>query len=539
MQLAPDSGVTFHDMFCGAGGSTLGAFQAGARPVVGMNHWKTACQSYEANHAAPAACVDVVTQDPRRYPAADMLLASPECTHHSYARGKPKDDPSLFDPDGDQAAERSRATMWDVVRFAEAHAYRIVITENVGAAVKWGLPKGRKLPPGRYGPLFEAWLGAMTALDYSHQVVHLNSMVCGVPQSRDRLYVCFWKRDQRPPDLGITALGLCPSCRELVDGVQTWRRPSAANAGSYGQQYDYSCPSCAVPIQLAVRPAAAAIDWKLPATKIGERTRPLKPATMERIRRGLEKLKHRPDVLALGHGLVVQVGGNLFERPGYARAWTTAETHPTVTQTADRALVMPTTHDDSSDRTRDPRVRELPTITGANRGELALIIEHRGTPDRPGGGNQARHPDSEALGTISAQGYHHSLLIANYGKADGPQHKQGWQRHVDDDTFGTVTARDSHAIFNYRNGQGVRPMEAPLDTVTAVENRALLGDVDSIDVAECTFRMVTPEELKRASGFTSDYVLHGTRGDQVCQVGNAVTAPVERELVRRMIESIS
>lgn len=153
--------LTFHDMFCGAGGSTLGALQAGATPSIGMNHWQTACDSYDENHSASggrAACVDVVTQDPRRYPRADLLLASPECTHHSYARGKQKDDPGLFDPDGDQGAQRSRATMWDVVRFAEAHAYRAVIVENVGAAVKWGLRRGQKLKHGHYGPLFVAWL---------------------------------------------------------------------------------------------------------------------------------------------------------------------------------------------------------------------------------------------------------------------------------------------------------------------------------------------------------------------------------------------
>jgi DNA (cytosine-5)-methyltransferase 1 len=229
--------LTFHDMFCGAGGSTEGARMAGAIPLIGMNHWPVACESYDTNHAqhgARAACVDVVTQDPRRYPRADLLLASPECTHHSYARGKQKDDPGLFDPEGDMGAERSRATMWDVVRFAEAHEYKAVIVENVGAAVKWGLPRGRKLKHGDYGPLFVAWLQAMEALDYRWRVVHLNSMVCGVPQSRDRLYVVFWKKWQRTPDLDITALGWCPRCDELVNGRQTCTATSVTRSRRSG-----------------------------------------------------------------------------------------------------------------------------------------------------------------------------------------------------------------------------------------------------------------------------------------------------------------
>lgn len=508
--------LTFHDMFCGAGGSSEGARAAGAVPTIGLNHWPIACHSYEANHAkqgARAACVDVVTQDPRRYPRADMLLASPECTHHSYARGKPKDDPSLFDPDGDQAAERSRATAWDVVRFAEVHQYRAIIVENVGAAVKWGLRRGQKLKHGDYGPLFVAWLQAMEALDYRWRVVHLNSMVCGVPQSRDRLYVVFWRKGQRTPDLDIPALGWCPSCDKLAYSRQTWKRPGAT-LGTYGQGYIYACPTCSTAVALAVRPAAAAIDWTLPAAKIGERTRPLKDATVERIRRGLERLRDRPHTVRLQDGLVVQVGANLFTRDGAKpRAWPLEEPMPCVTATAEARS------------TDDP----MHTIVGSDR--LAVIATLRG-------GNVPTLVDGQPIDTVCASGSHHALLIANYGSAGGPIGKQGWARHVDDGPVGTVTATDSHALFNYRAGQGVRHPDEPLDTLTAIENRALLGEVTAEEIAECTFRMLQPDELKIASGFTPSYVLKGNKRDQVCQVGNAVTAPAEAELVRRVIASL-
>ena len=37
----------------------------------------------------------------------------------------------------DEAAERSRATMWDVVRFSEHHRYAAVIVENVVEVAQW------------------------------------------------------------------------------------------------------------------------------------------------------------------------------------------------------------------------------------------------------------------------------------------------------------------------------------------------------------------------------------------------------------------
>ena len=54
-------------------------------------------------------------------PRTDLLWASPECTNHSRAKGrKLPTQPDLFgDVLPDAAADRSRATMWDVVRFTE------------------------------------------------------------------------------------------------------------------------------------------------------------------------------------------------------------------------------------------------------------------------------------------------------------------------------------------------------------------------------------------------------------------------------------
>ena len=86
-------------------------------------------ETHNANHPDtdydPA---DLFQVDPRGYQRTDVLWASLECT-----RGRRRNidaTPDLFDEVlPNEAAERSRATMWDVVRFAEYHRYRAVVLE--------------------------------------------------------------------------------------------------------------------------------------------------------------------------------------------------------------------------------------------------------------------------------------------------------------------------------------------------------------------------------------------------------------------------
>lgn len=184
--------VTLTDLFCGAGGSSLGAAMAGGELRLGLNHSKTAIETHSRNfQEADHDCEDIAsltTAQIRRYPDSDILLASPECTNMSLAKGARRRMPqaaSLFDdgPAGDDDQDRSRATMWDVPRFAEqkilkGRPYKALVIENVVDAFKWGEDGN--------GGLFQAWLQALTALGYHHEIVWLNSMfVPSTPQSRD------------------------------------------------------------------------------------------------------------------------------------------------------------------------------------------------------------------------------------------------------------------------------------------------------------------------------------------------------------------
>ena len=288
--------LTLTDLFCGAGGSSTGAEQVpGVEVVMAVNHWRLAVATHAANHPGTAHdCADISQVDPRRYPSTDLLWASPECTNHSIARGVSRrrqaearrtDLLGLLEtagPGGD-AATRSRATMWDVVRFAEHHAYRAIVVENVVEAASW--------------VLFPAWRSALMALGYETRLICLNSMHAAsgglpAPQSRDRLYVVAWRRGDTAPDLEpvIRPWAWCET-HGWVQALQAFKNP-ARRVGRYRAQYANRCPQTSCRnrvVEPPTLPAASIIDWTDPGTRIGDRERPLAPRTLDRIRAGIRR----------------------------------------------------------------------------------------------------------------------------------------------------------------------------------------------------------------------------------------------------------
>ncbi len=62
------SGLTITDLFCGAGGSGLGAEAAGFELVMAANHWAKAIETHSANFPdTEHDCADISQVDPRRY----------------------------------------------------------------------------------------------------------------------------------------------------------------------------------------------------------------------------------------------------------------------------------------------------------------------------------------------------------------------------------------------------------------------------------------------------------------------------------------
>ena len=83
----------------------------------------------------------------------DLLVASPECTHHSIARG------------GKPCDEQSRASAWNVLHWCQELYVRNLIMENVPEFIDWGpLGAARRPLKSRKGHTFQAFILALQSL---------------------------------------------------------------------------------------------------------------------------------------------------------------------------------------------------------------------------------------------------------------------------------------------------------------------------------------------------------------------------------------
>jgi DNA (cytosine-5)-methyltransferase 1 len=72
--------LTYTDIFCGAGGSSIGLTEAGFELKLAANHWARAIETHSANFRdAEHLLADVSNYDMRRLPSTDILWASPIC----------------------------------------------------------------------------------------------------------------------------------------------------------------------------------------------------------------------------------------------------------------------------------------------------------------------------------------------------------------------------------------------------------------------------------------------------------------------------
>lgn len=579
--------LTVTDMFCGAGGSTSGMVQIpGVRVILAANHWPLAIETHNTNHqSTDHDCADLSQVRPERYPHTDILWASPECTNHSQAKGiKRGTTQGEFDlwedkPLPDEAAERSRATMWDVPRFAEFHKYKAVVIENVVDAYRW--------------VMFPAWLMAMEALGYTHQIVWLNSMHAQAyglpaPQSRDRMYVIFTMKGNKQPDVQkwTRPQAYCPD-HGLIRAVQVFKK--AEKWGRYRAQYLYKCGACGTVVEPGWLPASSAIDWSIEGVRIGDRKTALSPKTMARIEKGIERY-WRP--------LVIEASGNTYDSAdpnhrqhgdpdGYIRAWPTEEALRTLHTTASKGIALPPLITDgirgegTVQSTADPMLTQTtaqtkgvfyPPLmvpvegrdgkqaasssdamrTQSTRNETGLLVPSGGTwrddatglsdvmPTRttvetdalviPLRNHNTAKSTGEPIDTVSAAGNHHALLMRNNtGGAEMTTPVTETMRTL------TTGGHQSLLVPYYGNGTA-SPVGEPHRTMTTTDRYSLVSG--SVDVDDCIFRMLVPDEVKRGMAFDIDYVLLGTKREQVRLAGNAVTPPAARDLMCAVAESL-
>jgi DNA (cytosine-5)-methyltransferase 1 len=194
------------DLFCGAGGSSLGAQAAGATIACGIDSWPLASSTFALNF--PDAVALNVALDERtgakllgKVQDIDLILASPECTNHTCAKGaKPRD-------------EESRRSARYVLRFARQLRPRWIVLENVVQMRSWAG--------------YDSLIGELQALGYHVRPQVLDAACFGVPQTRRRLFL-LCDRERTPEAVSVPVMPVRVG-REILDPAGAWRSTPLRN----------------------------------------------------------------------------------------------------------------------------------------------------------------------------------------------------------------------------------------------------------------------------------------------------------------------
>ncbi|WP_443218383.1 DNA cytosine methyltransferase [Pseudomonas sp. TNT2022 ID642] len=202
--------------------------------------------------------------------AVGWFHMSPDCTHHSQAAG------------GQPRKREIRNLSWIGLKWAGKKKPRVISLENVKQILQWGpLIAKRCKATGRVMKL-----GGAIAEPGEVVPVHQQFLVPD-PKRRGQTWVVFVAELQR---LGYAVewrvIKACdfgaPTSRERLfmiarcDGQPiVWPEPTHAKNPAKGQQ--------------KWRTAAECIDWTIPSKSIFDRAKPLAPATLRRIAKGMKK----------------------------------------------------------------------------------------------------------------------------------------------------------------------------------------------------------------------------------------------------------
>lgn len=527
------------DLFCGAGGTSTGAVraakEAGLNPqLTAVNHWPRAIETHAANHPeARHLCTAIDAIDPRalfRLGELDLLLASPECMHHSVARG------------GRPVNDQSRATAWCVVRWAEALQPSVILVENVPEFLDWAPigTNGRPLRSKR-GEVFRGWVSALESLGYRVAWRILCAADFGDPTTRRRLFI------------------------QAVRGRRKvcWPEPTHSPSGD-GELFAKD----------RYRSAREIINWNHVSRSIFDPgRRPLSENTLKRIEIGLRKYGLRAFLVpqqsrhetrgldrplqtvtgsATGEGLCEPFLVTCSHRGGdNRRVHDLKNPVKTLTATGNLGICEPFIVQANFGDRHESRVTSidepLKTVLGSNIHALCEPwIQRVGHYGKDGEGAPNLRGVDEPLSTVTTK-QEHALAEPYLVKLRGTSEDQinNHSSQTVDGPLPTITAGGGHLglcepfLTPYYGASSAVSIDEPLDTVTCKGRFGLVQPTLTINgeqyLLDIHFRMLQPDELSRAQGFPEDYVFTGTKTEITKQIGNAVPCGLARALVSAVI----
>jgi len=523
------------DLFCGAGGTSSGLLEAAEQlglkvDLIAVNHWDIAIATHSLNHPNVTHFnSDLEKIDPREVVPGGklhLLVASPECTHFSKARG------------GKPMSKQSRASVKYILRWIGALDVENVLIENVAEFMDWG-PLHRKGPnldkpiKKRKGEYFHRFVRKMQEHGYIVKWRVLNAADYGDPTTRKRLFV-------------IARKGKHPVFPEPSHGKQT-------QDVLFGSRH-------------AWRPARDIIDWSIKGESIFKRKRPLSPNTMRRIVAGLKKFGGKAFVLGQQSGAaprdvdqpvptIAGAGAISFIEPFIVPQFSTGaprsvdEPLSTITSTSRgiglaQPFLVPYHKEHDKQKPRSHSIDEpLPTVHAGGVGfglVEPFVVMLNGTTDEHL--EKSNRSVNEPLPTVTSTPHfglvEPFIMPVNHGKGDHRSYSL-------DAPMPTVTSVDAWSLVEpflveYYGTGSASSVDEPLKTQTGRDRFGLVqpmvfendGKKYLLDIR---FRMLQPHELARAMSFPKDYKFSGNREQVVKQIGNAVPVNLARALCTALL----
>lgn len=496
------------DLFCGGGGTTTGACEAIAAAgyqsrVTAINHWDVAIQTHTANHPeARHLCTSVDDVDPRKlYKPGQLhlLWASPECTHHSKARG------------GKPMSDQSRATAMCVIRWADALLPPIILIENVPEFLDWG-PLGTNNKPlkSRKGDTFKAWVLMLESMAYQVEWRVLRAADYGDPTTRERLFVqCVRGR------------------RQIV-----WPNRSHASITELAKlkaEPEFSFAPRSAVTDPVLKPWVAAreiIDWNLKGKWLDEMRGkkqhdglPLSPKTLRRNLIGLQKFGlSKSFIVSIDHASSIGSAVKSDEDP--LSTVTAGGIHHSLIE----PCLIQTAHGDSGGIRARSIHEPLNNVCG-NRGDMALFEPHL-LGQQSG---SVLRPVSEPCPTVACAGaiaLIDPFLIKFYGTANAASLDDPLDKVTTKERFGLVEAELIETLPHLK--------DRPAWIVNQILPRVWIDGV--MFRIRIRWRMLQPHELQLAQGFHKGYLFSGNKTKVVKQIGNAVPRRLARALVYAVLQ---
>jgi DNA (cytosine-5)-methyltransferase 1 len=506
------------DLFAGGGGASQGIYEAlGRHPDAAVNHDPQAVAIHKANHPTTEHwCQDVWSVDPSwvsRGRPVDLLWASPDCTHHSKAKGGPPN----------RNEKRRDLAMVITYKWVPALRPNTFVLENVEEFADWGPCDHQGVPiAAARGQNFRAFVNALRRHGYSVQWRELSACDYGAPTTRKRLFML--ARNARSPIVWPEPTHGAPNSAGVLAGnLKPWRT------------------------------AAEIIDWSLPCPSIfassqeiweqyGLRAvRPLAETTMRRIFKGIQRF-----VVDAPEPFIVHV--NHTKKDGTYDCFRGGSLHEplsTITQTHGTGLVMPflqhVQHSQAQNGTM-PVSDPVRTITSYPKGGgMALVAPFLSCYYGPKSENDLRLKSLRECLPVQTTENRFALVMPHIMKMYGTSTGQSCVAPLHTITgAGKFALIYSFFIKYYGCGEG-SPISGPLPTITARDRFGLVTvniDGETYAVVDIGMRMLAPHELLLAQGFPPEYTLEAsvdgkktTKSAQVAMIGNSVCPPLARALV--------